>query len=138
MFKTPIELPGKAGSTTGIERPSIVSMLSPIERFKYPALSEAEEAMSLPLQVLCLAVFDAILVDMLERIAPNSTSNGKCFMLLVYLLLSPLFFCLITDVGDDLRYVVHIGKYSNIHAFNFIKQNRYRIDTAQIMADGQD
>ena len=33
---------------------------------RYPALSEAEEAISLPLQLLCLAIFDAILAGPLD------------------------------------------------------------------------
>ena len=43
------------------------SLLSPIKRAKYPALTEVEEQISLPLQTLHLAVFDAILVRMLNQ-----------------------------------------------------------------------
>ena len=41
-----------------------------IKRSKYPALSEKEERISVPLQTLCLAIFDAVLVHMINTIAP--------------------------------------------------------------------
>ena len=37
-------------------------MLGPIRRAKYPTVTEAEEAVSLPLQVLVLGIFDAVLL----------------------------------------------------------------------------
>jgi len=48
-----------------------VDLLVPIKRAKYPALSEQEEAISLPLQTLCGAIFDGILVHMLNSLAPG-------------------------------------------------------------------
>jgi len=48
-------------------------LLGKISREKYPAITEEEEAVSLPLQVLCLAIFDAILVRLMNLIMPAGT-----------------------------------------------------------------
>ena len=47
-------------------------MLKEIKKSKYPAITEDEEALSLPLQTMCGAIFDAILVHMM-----NTVSNPK-------------------------------------------------------------
>jgi len=70
--------PGPLGSVEEWWRPWLAYMfeqghwrkLKKIPRAKYPALTEAEETMSLPLQTLCLAVFDAVLVSSLNAVAP--------------------------------------------------------------------
>jgi len=48
MFGEPLSVKGRKG---GVERKAPVAMLSKIPRAKYPALSEAEERYSLPMQV---------------------------------------------------------------------------------------
>jgi hypothetical protein len=63
MFHTP---PIVRGET----KPSVVSLLEPIPRAKYPALSPHEEAASVPLQALCLALFDAAFTHLLAHLAP--------------------------------------------------------------------
>jgi hypothetical protein len=50
----------------------VVDMLVPLHRSKYPAVTVEEEEMSLSLQLLCLALFDATLVHSLGLVAPNS------------------------------------------------------------------
>jgi hypothetical protein len=65
MFNTPIRV-------RGTKYPTVFSRLTPIPRAKYPALSPEEEAISVPLQALSLAVFDAILIHMLCAVAPRS------------------------------------------------------------------
>ena len=45
-----------------IDGKPVYELLLPIKRSKYPALSEAEEKISIPLQTLAGAIFDAILV----------------------------------------------------------------------------
>ena len=47
----------------------VYSLLQPIKRSKYPAVTMAEEAVSLPLQTLAGAIFDAILVHMMNQVA---------------------------------------------------------------------
>jgi len=47
------------------------AMLKPIKRAKYPAVSAEEEAMSLPLQTLSQAIFDAILVHIVNSVSPS-------------------------------------------------------------------
>ena len=49
--------------------------LVPIKKAKYPAITDHEESISLPLQTLCLAIFDAVMVDMMNRIAPATWQN---------------------------------------------------------------
>jgi hypothetical protein len=44
-------------------------MLQPIKKAKYPAITEQEEKDSLPLQTLCGAIFDSILVHMMNEVA---------------------------------------------------------------------
>ena len=57
----------KAGAVDRV----VASMLAPIPRAKYPALTEAEEAMSVPLQLVCCAIFDAVLVHMMNKVSPD-------------------------------------------------------------------
>lgn len=47
-------------------------LLQKITQAKYPAISEAEEAISVPLQTVLLAAFDGILVHMLNTLAPGA------------------------------------------------------------------
>eukprot|EP00933_Yihiella_yeosuensis_P058152 TRINITY_DN5841_c0_g1_i1.p1 TRINITY_DN5841_c0_g1~~TRINITY_DN5841_c0_g1_i1.p1 ORF type:complete len:532 (+),score=102.85 TRINITY_DN5841_c0_g1_i1:186-1598(+) len=69
MFKDSLPIPSKG--TGAQERLRPCKLLPPIKRSKYPALTEEEEAVSVPLQCLCLALFDAILVHMLNVLSPN-------------------------------------------------------------------
>lgn len=48
-------------------------MLEPIPRSKYPALSEKEERLAIPLQILCQAIFDAVLVHLMHHCSPDGT-----------------------------------------------------------------
>lgn len=52
-----------------IETKPIWSMLQPIKKSKYPAISDQEEIDSLPLQTMCGAIFDAILVHMMNTLS---------------------------------------------------------------------
>jgi hypothetical protein len=47
-------------------------MLTKIKHAKYPAISEEEEAISVPLQAMAGAVFDAVLVHMMNSLAPHT------------------------------------------------------------------
>jgi len=49
--------------------PRVASLLGTIPRKKYPALTEEEERISVPLQTLCLALFDAVLVHTVNDVA---------------------------------------------------------------------
>ena len=48
-------------------------MLQPISKAKYPAITEEEEAVSIPLQTLAHAIFDATLVHTINALSPSST-----------------------------------------------------------------
>ncbi len=54
------------------DKPSVpvAKLLVPIKRAKYPSVTEEEESISLPLQTLSAAIFDAILVHMMQSVAP--------------------------------------------------------------------
>mmetsp|Transcript_55103 Transcript_55103/g.112683 ORF Transcript_55103/g.112683 Transcript_55103/m.112683 type:complete len:567 (+) Transcript_55103:131-1831(+) len=75
MFRCEVEVfKGKAHK--GPVRPQVVyELLDPILQSKYPAVTAEEEAISIPLQILCLAIFDAVLVHMMISIAPHSWQN---------------------------------------------------------------
>jgi len=67
FFNTTVSIQGRQG----VETKKICSMLSPIRASKYPAVTPEEEAISIPLQALCQAIFDAVLVHMLNKVAPG-------------------------------------------------------------------
>ena len=66
MFRTEVEL------CKGHEVKSVLKLLDPISTAKYPALSAHEELVSIPLQMLCLAIFDAILLHILETVGKDT------------------------------------------------------------------
>ena len=57
---------------TEVNGKPVYGLLQPIKRSKYPAISMAEEAVSLPLQTLAGAIFDAILVHMMQNVAQDT------------------------------------------------------------------
>ena len=63
MFLNKVRLKGKDGK---VKKMYPYEMLQPIKKSKYPDISRAEERDSLPLQTLCNAIFDAILVHMMN------------------------------------------------------------------------
>jgi hypothetical protein len=65
LFAKKLELPDKKSGGASSKLPA--ALLSKIPRSKYPALTEEDEAMSVRLQTVCLAIFDAILVHMLNQ-----------------------------------------------------------------------
>jgi len=69
MFKKQVSIRTKSGD---VESKLVCTLLGRISRAKYPALSEEEEAVSIPLQVLALAIFDAILVHLVDASAAAS------------------------------------------------------------------
>lgn len=53
----------------GIKKTTRISaMISKIKKSKYPSITSEEEEISIPLQTLCVAIFDAILVNMMNTI----------------------------------------------------------------------
>jgi hypothetical protein len=65
MFHTPASIRGQSVA-------NVLSLFEVIPRAKYPALSAEEEAMSVGLQTLCLALFDAVFTHLLSSIAPET------------------------------------------------------------------
>ncbi|GMI42334.1 hypothetical protein TrCOL_g13336 [Triparma columacea] len=68
MFETPLTITGKNGQETM----KVCEMLAPIKSSKYPAITPEEEAISIPLQVVAHAIFDSILVHMLNTVSGPS------------------------------------------------------------------
>eukprot|EP00286_Rhodomonas_abbreviata_P023799 CAMPEP_0181296048 /NCGR_PEP_ID=MMETSP1101-20121128/4483_1 /TAXON_ID=46948 /ORGANISM="Rhodomonas abbreviata, Strain Caron Lab Isolate" /LENGTH=593 /DNA_ID=CAMNT_0023400861 /DNA_START=84 /DNA_END=1865 /DNA_ORIENTATION=- len=50
----------------------IYEMISKIKKAKYPTITEEEEAVSIPLQTLCMAIFDSVLVNMMQHVGKDS------------------------------------------------------------------
>lgn len=67
MFRAVVSVKTKGGSATK----HVYELLDPISPEKYPAITPVEAAVSLPLQTLCLAIFDATLTHMLNTLAPG-------------------------------------------------------------------
>eukprot|EP00578_Thalassiosira_sp_NH16_P023927 CAMPEP_0181091284 /NCGR_PEP_ID=MMETSP1071-20121207/8317_1 /TAXON_ID=35127 /ORGANISM="Thalassiosira sp., Strain NH16" /LENGTH=615 /DNA_ID=CAMNT_0023173415 /DNA_START=118 /DNA_END=1968 /DNA_ORIENTATION=- len=65
MFDTPLTIQKKEGAIT--DPP--YKMLQPIKKSKYPDITPEEEKVSLPLQTMCGAIFDAILVHMMNTVS---------------------------------------------------------------------
>lgn len=63
----------KIKTKTGIDDQYPYQMLQPIKKSKYPDITEQEEKDSLPLQTMCGAIFDAILVHMMNTVSPSPT-----------------------------------------------------------------
>jgi hypothetical protein len=66
MFDDKLRIKGK----NGVEERIPYQMLQPIKKAKYPDITEEEEKDSLPLQTMCGAIFDAILVHMMNSVSP--------------------------------------------------------------------
>lgn len=69
MFDTPLTISNKGDTMTVAP----YKMLQPIKRAKYPDVTEEEEKVSLPLQTMCGAIFDAILVHMMNTVSDPAT-----------------------------------------------------------------
>ena len=69
MFEKALALPGRDG---GVTQTIPASMLAKIKRSKYPAITEAEENISVPLQTLAQAIFDAVLVHVVNSVSPGA------------------------------------------------------------------
>jgi len=65
VFNTPLAVTDKTGA---LVTKHVYEMFGPIKKSKYPAISEEEEAISVPLQTLAGGIFDAILVHMMNSV----------------------------------------------------------------------
>jgi len=68
VFEDETNMKGKDGT---LQTKKISKLFPKIAKAKYPAISEDEESVSIPLQVLCLAIFDSILLHMLLEVSGN-------------------------------------------------------------------
>eukprot|EP00924_Labyrinthula_sp_SR-Ha-C_P000697 snap_masked-scaffold_7-processed-gene-1.9-mRNA-1 protein AED:0.07 eAED:0.07 QI:0/-1/0/1/-1/1/1/0/509 len=69
MFDTKLET--SKGTKMGFE------LLQPIKKAKYPAITETEESISIPLSCLYMAVFDCVLVSLLDKISQENKLNWQ-------------------------------------------------------------
>eukprot|EP00934_Nitzschia_sp_Nitz4_P004156 Nitzschia sp. Nitz4//scaffold153_size53422//13539//19613//NITZ4_006760-RA/size53422-processed-gene-0.20-mRNA-1//-1//CDS//3329537259//4146//frame0 len=67
MFDDKLTIEGKDGDETKAP----YEMLQKIKKSKYPDITEQEEADSLPLQTMCGAIFDSILVHMMNTLSSS-------------------------------------------------------------------
>jgi hypothetical protein len=67
MFDKKLKIKGK----NGVEKKIPYEMLQRIKKAKYPRITEQEETDSLPLQTMCGAIFDAILVHMMNTVTTS-------------------------------------------------------------------
>lgn len=67
LFDTPLQIKDTKTDTVG--NIPVYKMLQPIKKSKYPDITEAEAEDSLPLQTMCGAIFDAILVYMMNTVS---------------------------------------------------------------------
>ena len=67
MFDTKLQIQTKKG----IEEKAPYEMLQPIKKSKYPDITEDEERVSLPLQTMCGAIFDAVLVHIMNSVTTS-------------------------------------------------------------------
>jgi hypothetical protein len=75
-FEQPISVSrgGKATTT------KVYEMIADIKKAKYPDITTEEEAVSKPLQTMAMAIFDAILVHMLNVLGPNTWQGLRADM----------------------------------------------------------
>lgn len=66
MFETSLQ-----PKVSGPIQHNVASSLVPLSRIKYPELSAFEESISVPLQTLCLAIFDMSLFHVVNAVAPG-------------------------------------------------------------------
>uniref|UniRef100_A0A7S2S644 Endonuclease/exonuclease/phosphatase domain-containing protein n=1 Tax=Rhizochromulina marina TaxID=1034831 RepID=A0A7S2S644_9STRA len=69
VFHTSVTVESRDGTP---QTKAVKDMLSPIKKSKYPAITPEEEAISIPLQTVAGAIFDGILVHMLNQLAPRN------------------------------------------------------------------
>ncbi len=67
MFDTPLGIKGSAG----VESKIPYQLLQKIKKSKYPDITTQEEEDSLPLQTMCGAIFDSILVHMMNTVSSS-------------------------------------------------------------------
>ncbi|KAL7478756.1 hypothetical protein ACHAW6_004512 [Cyclotella cf. meneghiniana] len=65
MFDTPLAIQNNGQTKTD----PVYKLLQPIKKAKYPDITTEEEKVSLPLQTMCGAIFDAILVHMMNTVS---------------------------------------------------------------------
>ena len=80
MFHSKVELCGK--NRTGAT--PILNLLDPISAIKYPALTKEEERISIPLQMLALAIFDAILLHIINSVSKDSWQGIRASLALAF------------------------------------------------------
>eukprot|EP01104_Vermistella_antarctica_P012747 TRINITY_DN374_c0_g2_i1.p1 TRINITY_DN374_c0_g2~~TRINITY_DN374_c0_g2_i1.p1 ORF type:complete len:590 (-),score=204.69 TRINITY_DN374_c0_g2_i1:306-2075(-) len=70
MFEDEVTVITRSGVA---QKTRVCNMLEPIKSAKYPAVTADEERLSLPLQTLCQAIFDAVLVHLMSVLSPDGS-----------------------------------------------------------------
>ena len=74
MFHTNVKIVSSSSSGNN-EQKTICKLIGPILRSKYPAVTVEEQEISIPLQILCLAILDSVFVFILNNVAPCKWEN---------------------------------------------------------------
>jgi hypothetical protein len=86
MFGVSVKVVGSSSDAATDACPRLIyQLIDPILRSKYPAISIHEQLISTPLQILCLALYDAVLWWIMDTVAKNSWQSIKhtlCYALI--------------------------------------------------------
>ena len=77
FFHSPVQCYSEAGEEPPAEPMLICNLIGKIQRSKYPAITLEEQAISVPLQLLCLAILDAIFLHVVTSVAPLEWENVR-------------------------------------------------------------
>jgi hypothetical protein len=75
MFHSQVQI--STGDETEQTLQSVCSLIEPLLRRKYPEVSPEEQAISIPLQILCLAILDAIFIFVLNAVQPTTWESVR-------------------------------------------------------------
>lgn len=71
MFHTQVQVVGNEDATDSSPC-AVFELITPILRGKYPAITEEEQQISVQLQLLCLALLDAVFLHILNTVGPST------------------------------------------------------------------
>ncbi len=95
-------------------------LIEPILHSKYPAITQDEQEISIPLQLLCLAIFDAILVHML---------NTVCVYVCVYIYVCSIHVFMCVCIGRNFYTVAAFVSSYSTHMLNMVCICAYNVYT---------
>jgi hypothetical protein len=82
MFHSPIGMKKKVTTASGesketVQTTNVFQLVPKIEKAKYPSITSEEEKIAIPLGILSLAIFDSILVHMMNSLSQNQVTSWQ-------------------------------------------------------------